>query len=71
MMERRPVIVNTARGPVIFANFNPKMTDDSYQEKFPYVKTREVILLECDQIQRQFISSSYPKNNNSATFIFI
>jgi hypothetical protein len=32
------------QGPVIFANFNPQMTDDSYQEKFPYVKTREVIL---------------------------
>lgn len=32
------------RGPAIFANFNPKMTDESYEEKFPYVKTREVIL---------------------------
>ncbi len=32
------------QGPAIFANFNPKMTDDSYQEKFPYVRTREVIL---------------------------
>jgi len=32
------------QGPAIFANFNPRMTDDSYQEKFPYVKTREVIL---------------------------
>jgi hypothetical protein len=32
------------RGPAIFGNFNPKMTDDSYQEKFPYVITREVIL---------------------------
>jgi hypothetical protein len=31
-------------GPAIFTNFNPKMTDDSYQEKFPYVKTKEVIL---------------------------
>lgn len=31
-------------GPAIFANFNPKMTDDTYQEKFPYVITREVIL---------------------------
>ncbi len=25
-------------------DFNPKMTDDSYQEKFPYVITREVNL---------------------------
>ncbi len=32
------------KGPAIFANFNPKMTDESYVEKFPYVKTREVIL---------------------------
>lgn len=31
-------------GPAIFANFNAKMTDDSDVEKFPYVKTREVIL---------------------------
>ncbi len=31
-------------GPAIFANFNPEMTDDSYQEQFPYVKTKEVIL---------------------------
>lgn len=32
------------QGPAIFANFNPEMTSDSYQEKYPYVKTREVIL---------------------------
>lgn len=32
------------QGPAIFGNFNPKMTDDSYVEKFPYVRTREVIL---------------------------
>jgi len=32
------------QGPGIFANFNPNMTDDSYKEKFPYIKTREVIL---------------------------
>jgi hypothetical protein len=32
------------QGPAIFANFNPKMTDESYVEKFPYVKTKEVIL---------------------------
>jgi len=32
------------KGPAIFANFNSKMTDESYVEKFPYVKTREVIL---------------------------
>ena len=32
------------QGPAIFANFNPQMADDSYQEKFPYVRTMEVIL---------------------------
>jgi len=32
------------KGPAIFGNFNPKMTDETYVEKFPYVKTKEVIL---------------------------
>ena len=32
------------QGPAIFTNFNPQMTDDSYQEKFPYVRTREIVL---------------------------
>jgi len=32
------------RGPAIFANFNAAFKDDAYVEKFPYVKTREVIL---------------------------
>lgn len=32
------------KGPAIFANFNPKMADDSYLEKFPYVRTKEVSL---------------------------
>lgn len=32
------------QGPAIFSNFNPQMTDDSYVEKFPYVRTKEVIL---------------------------
>lgn len=31
-------------GPRIFANFNPKRTDDSYLESFPYVITRDVVL---------------------------
>ena len=31
-------------GPAIFADFNPEMTDDSYEEEFPYVISREVIL---------------------------
>ena len=32
------------QGPAIFRDFNPDMTTDAYQEKFPYVKTKEVIL---------------------------
>ncbi len=32
------------RGPTIFANFNRRYTDNSYVEKYPYVKTREVVL---------------------------
>ncbi|WP_031530858.1 hypothetical protein [Dyadobacter crusticola] len=32
------------QGPAIFANFNPEVKDNSYQEKYPYVKTKEVIL---------------------------
>ena len=32
------------RGPAIFADFNPRMTDNSYQEEYPYVRTKEVIL---------------------------
>ena len=32
------------RGPAIFSNFNPKFTDDSYQEKYPNVKTEKVVL---------------------------
>jgi hypothetical protein len=32
------------KGPTIFTDFNPNMTNDSYVEKFPYIRTREVIL---------------------------
>lgn len=32
------------QGPAIFRNFNPEMTDESYIEQFPYIKTKEVIL---------------------------
>ena len=31
-------------GPAIFSNFNRRFTDDSYVEKYPYIKTKEVIL---------------------------
>jgi hypothetical protein len=32
------------QGPAIFADFNPEMNDETYREKFPYVRTRKVIL---------------------------
>jgi hypothetical protein len=32
------------QGPAIFANFNPGWKDDSYVQKYPYAKPREVIL---------------------------
>lgn len=32
------------QGAAIFGNFNPQMTSDAYTEKYPYVKTRQVIL---------------------------
>jgi hypothetical protein len=32
------------QGPAIFSDFNPQMTNDAYQEKFPYVITKEVML---------------------------
>ncbi len=32
------------QGPVIFADLNPEMTDESYHEEFPYVRTETVIL---------------------------
>ena len=31
-------------GPAIFKDFNEEMTDDTYQEKFPYIRTHEIIL---------------------------
>ncbi|MCE7054463.1 hypothetical protein LZF95_07250 [Algoriphagus sp. AGSA1] len=31
-------------GPAIFGNFNPQRKDDSYQEKFPYILSKEVSL---------------------------
>jgi len=32
------------RGPTIFADFNPRFTDATHKEKYPYIRTREVIL---------------------------
>ncbi|MEJ5994961.1 hypothetical protein WG904_11085 [Pedobacter sp. Du54] len=32
------------QGPTIFANFNPEMKDDTYEERFPYVRKSKVKL---------------------------
>jgi hypothetical protein len=32
------------QGAAIFSNFNPEYKDDSYHEKYPYQKTKEVVL---------------------------
>ncbi|XOV93769.1 MAG: hypothetical protein ACFHWX_03465 [Bacteroidota bacterium] len=32
------------KGPAIFSNINPEMTDASFVEKYPYVVTKEVVL---------------------------
>lgn len=41
---RDPVSQDDYRGATLFADFNPEMIDDSYLEKYPYVKTKEVVL---------------------------
>ncbi len=52
------------QGPSIFANFNHQMTDESYHEKFPYVKTREVIL------KKVTTASGKPLSVSKNTFMF-
>ncbi|MCA9735028.1 MAG: hypothetical protein H6696_07230 [Deferribacteres bacterium] len=32
------------KGPAIFKDFNPQMTDESYTEHYPYLRTKEVLL---------------------------
>lgn len=51
-------------GPAIFANFNPKMTDNSYQEQFPYVRTREVVL------RKVTVASGKPLRLSDNMFMF-
>ncbi|MGV3586578.1 MAG: hypothetical protein ACO1OF_06235 [Adhaeribacter sp.] len=52
------------QGPAIFANFNPAMTDNSYQEKFPYVRTKEIIL------RRVTTASGKPLRISNNPFMF-
>jgi hypothetical protein len=40
-------------GPAIFANFNSEMTDDSYVEDFPYVRTKDVVLRDVTIVSRK------------------
>jgi hypothetical protein len=32
------------KGPMVFGNFNPSLTNDAYKQPFPYTITREVVL---------------------------
>lgn len=32
------------QGPALFANFSPRFTDATYVEKYPYLRTREVVI---------------------------
>ncbi len=52
------------RGPAIFSNFNPAYRDASYVEKYPYVKTREVIL------KNVTTASGKPLRVSDNTFMF-
>lgn len=45
-------------GPAIFANFNPDFNDNSYVEKFPYVKTKEIILKNVNIASRKILRIS-------------
>ena len=35
---------NDYRGPTLFADFNPRYANTDFQQKYPYIKTREVLL---------------------------
>jgi hypothetical protein len=35
---------SSKKGPVLFGNFNPRLTSDTYKQPFPYVITQEVVL---------------------------
>lgn len=52
------------KGPAIFSDFNPKMKDESYVEKFPYITTKEVIL------KNVTIESGFPLRISDNTYMF-
>lgn len=52
------------QGPAIFANFNPAMKDSTCTEKFPYIKTREVVL------RKVTTTSGEPIRVSDNTFMF-
>ena len=47
------------KGPAIFSDFNPEMTDTNYKEKFPYVRTEEVILKDISIESGKELKTSY------------
>jgi len=52
------------RGPTIFADFNPRFTDATYEERYPYVRTREVVLNDVST------ASGKPLRTSENPFIF-
>jgi len=52
------------KGPTIFANINPQMTDSSYQQQFPYVLTKEV------KIKNVVTTSGKPLRKSDNEFMF-
>lgn len=46
------------KGPAIFTDFNPEMKDESYVEKFPFIKTKKVILKNITTVSGKQIRTS-------------
>ena len=54
----------SGNGPTIFANFNNEFTSAAYKEKYPYIKTKEVILKDVKT------ASGKPLRVSDNTFMF-
>ncbi|MDD2600784.1 MAG: right-handed parallel beta-helix repeat-containing protein [Kiritimatiellae bacterium] len=52
------------QGPAIFSNFNSNFKDDSYKERYPYVKTKEV------HVKNVTIASGKPLRVSDNPFMF-
>ena len=52
------------KGPTVFEDFNPQMTNQTYQELFPYIKTKYVLL------KNIIIDSKMPLRKSDNRFMF-